>query len=252
MILGYSKQQIYDKVNALRDCTMNSLDDLYLNEGIAIPRNWLSCNGLRGDPNTKYISDPVETEGGETILREWDNTSGACDIQDSGVEHWTKVTDAKLEVQAVIAFTVDGNVTIDSVAGTDIQLVFNTLNQLPVFGIKKTEEFTPWTVTVHPGEKAKLVRVHKTAKTTAVYTQDFALDQDSMIATDGNEWKGDTEWGFHLNTLLAYPNGTFMLDGTGNIVTQEYFIWRRTPVGRCFREYYGAPGEAPRVIEVPE
>ncbi|KZV83102.1 cytolysin [Exidia glandulosa HHB12029] len=226
-ILGWPKQNVYNKANASRGGTMEGLGDISLNAGIAAEYQWWSYNELSGQP---YIVSKIPTmTNREETAWSYDNTQNSEPFTDTWTEKWTNTTTASLTVDSSLTIGLSASITILDVASMGFNLTV-TMGQSQTDSKSQSYELShTWELKVGPNEKLSLVRVITMSGEEVVYNQQFGIRSGSLL---GSEYQDHYYWARDINSLLGTPRGQLTLRGSGRSTTHQYKLIRESPKGR--------------------
>ncbi|CDO78028.1 hypothetical protein BN946_scf184907.g18 [Trametes cinnabarina] len=228
--LGWPINNVYNAANAARDGTMNGIDDLSLNSGIAAKYQWWSYNATIGTPY--LMSSRPQTATKEEVAWSYDNTQNDRPFEQPWTERWTETTSADVSISTSATVSLNASVTIFDVASTGFDISISVDSSSSQHKERSHELSTSWTMEVGPHEKLTLIRTITTSTTVAEYGQDFGLRDDSMVGTEGDKWNGHYYWGMNINWLCNSPKGTMHILGVGRSVEYSFKLVREGPKGR--------------------
>lgn len=216
--LGWSKQQVYDTLNPLREYTMHGLDDLLLNEGIA--SNLPTYNVTKGLPSR--IVGPVFNQVSETIpVVKFDNSNRSEPLTVVWTDKWSTKSTASLILTRGPSINLRWSVTIGSVAGSGFTISMSD-DTSEIIEVESTDPIEQtFSITVPPGETLEILRTELTTKGQSVYVQKYGLKEGNdtienpgaVIITTGDLYREHENWAYFANTYLNSPSSDLQFVG---------------------------------------
>ncbi|KAG7449867.1 uncharacterized protein BT62DRAFT_917447 [Guyanagaster necrorhizus] len=187
-IWGWSKQQVYDTLNPLREYTMRGLDDMFLNEGIA--SNFPCYNVTKGNP---YLVVSGSNQVSRTIpVAEFDNRTGLEPLTTVWTDKWFTESTASL-----------------------------TLTRGPSISLQWSGSEKEFNITVPAGETLEILRTELTINSQSIYALKYGLNEGNntpqnpgaVIVTSGDIYNGNNYWAYFVNTYLNSPGSDMQFVG---------------------------------------
>ncbi|KAJ7652424.1 cytolysin [Mycena polygramma] len=228
--LGWPINDIFRKLNAVRNGTMSGTGDMSINSGVAARWEWWSFNTTIGQP---FIQGrrPTSTSREETAWS-YDNTHNTKPFEDLWTESWTNTTSATVTAATSASITLSNHITIFNVASSGLDITISTESSSSETKETSYNLSHSWTLDVDPGEKLSLIRVITSVSEVADYGQTYGVTSDSMIGTEGKIWNGHYYWGLNINRYLDTPRGTLNIQGSSRITTYNFKLVRESSKGR--------------------
>ncbi|KAJ7642468.1 hypothetical protein DFH06DRAFT_609066 [Mycena polygramma] len=122
--LGWPINDIFKRLNPVRNNTMSGTGDMSINSGVAARWEWWSYNTTIGKP---YIQGrrPTSTSREETAWS-YDNTQNTKPYEDSWTESWTNTTSATVTAATSASITLSNQITILDVASSGLDITIST------------------------------------------------------------------------------------------------------------------------------
>ncbi|KAI0748663.1 TEER-decreasing protein [Daedaleopsis nitida] len=228
--LGWSKQTIFDIINAESEGTVTDINKLYLNEGIAIVSGRSCCNALKGDVH-RFVPYG-NTLIGDKIVWEYDNTNGTEAHTEQWTEKWTDTVKASLEISKPALIPLNDTILITRVCNTELDFVISTEATDKLTEEDETSHVKELTITVAPGEKVQIILTRSEGTYAQQFDQKYGLDDaNDFLVSYGELWNGSRTWAWPLNRILGNPSGMMSLLGTAKTTTSTYRIHRQLADG---------------------
>ncbi|KAJ7832579.1 hypothetical protein B0H13DRAFT_2370870 [Mycena leptocephala] len=159
--LGWSRQAVYNALNALRGRTV---------EGFALNLGWFSHDVLVGQP--PLANESAEHIQSSTIVWTRDNFQNLEDVAINWTETWTNSTSASLSVSNRAGVSLSQSISIMGVAASEF-FIRHFDRQLSA----------TWAIVVRAGETVHLERIRTIRPGQATYHQDYNLSPNSLMAS---------------------------------------------------------------------
>ncbi|KAK0227628.1 hypothetical protein IW262DRAFT_546570 [Armillaria fumosa] len=190
--LGWSRQQVYDTLNPLRNYTMHGLGDLHLNEGIALSA---PCYNVTFGAPYRITNVGPDQQVSQAPIRValFDNSTGSEPlIISQWTDKWSATSTASLILTRGPSINLQWSVTVESVAGSlfNISMSNNTSEIIEDESTDNLEE--TFEITVPAGETLEILRTELITTKRAIYAQRYGLE-GSIVAT-GDEYLGSEAW----------------------------------------------------------
>ncbi|KAK0227629.1 hypothetical protein IW262DRAFT_1292598 [Armillaria fumosa] len=222
--LGWSRQQVYDTLNPLRNYTMHGLGDLHLNEGIALSA---PCYNVTFGAPYRITNVGPDQQVSQAPIRValFDNSTGSEPlIISQWTDKWSATSTASLILTRGPSINLQWSVTVESVAGSlfNISMSNNTSEIIEDESTDNLEE--TFEITVPAGETLEILRTELITTKRAIYAQRYGLE-GSIVAT-GDEYEGSEGWVYGVGPFLNRPGSDLQFVGLSQSSTFSHELVR--------------------------